>query len=67
VSNLVNILEKAMIDKGIKGYKQLSEVSGVGYEIVLNLMKGGTNIKLSKLTLITKALNVEIKYISGES
>ena len=64
MSNLVNILEKAMIDKGIKGYKQLSKESGVGYEVVLRLMKGGTNIKLNDLNSITEVLNVEIKYIS---
>ena len=65
--NFAHILAMELIDKGIKGYKQLYVVSGVGYEIVVNLMKGSTNIKLNQLNLITKAQYVDNQHLSGES
>ena len=57
-------IQKAMIDKDIKGPKQLSELSGISYEKTLRLLKGNTSIKLKDAMDTARALGLELKFIS---
>ena len=62
--DLVKVLKKAMVDKNVSGYPELSALSGVSYDITLRLMKGAKNIKLSDVEATASALDVKIKFIS---
>lgn len=63
---LVKIIQKQMIELGIDGNKELEDLSGVGYGVILRLMKGSESIKLKDLKSITNALNIQLKYVIGE-
>lgn len=53
------ILKKAMIDKDIKSFRQLSEVSGVAYQTVVNIM-GGSNASLKTVSKLFKSMGFEL-------
>lgn len=55
-----NKLRKAMIDKGIKSDKALSELSGVSYYIVLRLLKNDGSCRLNDLITVADFLDVEL-------
>ena len=60
---LVKIIQKQMIELGVDGNKELEDLSGVGYGVILRLMKGSESIKLKDLRAITDALSIQVKYI----
>jgi len=61
--DLVKTFKKAMVDKGVSGNPELSELSGVSYDITLRLMKGSKLVKLSDVVATANALDIELKFI----
>lgn len=64
----INIeIKKRMVEKDIKGPKQLSELTGVSYERCLRLLKGDSSVKLKDAVLVTEYLGASLKFvINGE-
>jgi len=60
---LVKIIQKQMIELNIDGNKGLEAHSGISYDIILRLMKGGKSIKLKDLNVITKSLGITLKFV----
>ncbi len=60
-------IKKRMIDKDIKGTKQLSELAGISYDRCLRLLKGDTSVKLKDAVTVAECLGADIKFvIKGE-
>ena len=60
-------IKKRMIDKDIKGAKQLSEASGVSYERCLRLLRGDKSVKLKDAVEVAECLGASVKFvIEGE-
>lgn len=61
---LSKIFGKAMIDKDVKGYKQLSELSGVSYEKTIRIMKDAPSAKIVDVIAVAKSLDLNIKLVA---
>jgi DNA-binding phage protein len=65
--NLSKELKKAMIDSGMKGAKQLSEVAGISYGKTIRALNGDSSSRLIDIAQLAHALNLEIKFsVKGE-
>ncbi len=56
-------LQKRMLDLDIKGAKQLSELTGVGYHKTLRIIKGDGTVRLKDVVTIAESLGLEFKFI----
>tara|TARA_B110000014_G_C19849929_1_gene440457 strand:+ start:183 stop:380 length:198 start_codon:yes stop_codon:yes gene_type:complete len=60
------IFGKAMVEKEIKGYKQLSELSGVSYEKTIRIMKNAPSAKMVDVVSIATSLGLKLKFVLTE-
>ena len=55
-------LKKAMIDNGIDGAKQLSEVAGMSYNKVIRALNSDRRSRLVDVVKLAATLNLQIKF-----
>lgn len=63
--NLGKELKKAMVDKGVSGAKQLSELSGISYGKTIRALNGDNSSRLVDVVTIANCLGVSLKFISN--
>jgi len=59
-------LKKAMIDNGIDGAKQLSEVAGISYNKVIRALNSDSSSRLVDVVALASTLKLKIVFISEE-
>lgn len=64
---LSKIFAKAMVDKEVKGVKQLSELAGISYEKTSRIMKDQSSAKMVDVVAVARCLDLELKFsVKGE-
>lgn len=61
---LGKIFGKAMVDKDIKGIKQLSDCAGISYEKTIRIMKDQPSAKIVDVIAVADCLGLKIKFVS---
>jgi len=59
-------LKKAMIDNGIDGAKQLSEVAGLSYNKVIRALNSDTSSRLVDVAKLASTLKLKIVFVGEE-
>ena len=60
-------LQKAMVDNGIKGAVQLSELTGLSYDVTIRLLRDEPSAKLKDAITTAKALGLKFTFtMTGE-
>lgn len=60
---LSKVFGKAMVDKEVKGFKQLSDLSGISYERTIRIMKDEPSAKMVDVVAVGECLGLELKFI----
>ena len=60
---LSKVFAKAMVDKEVKGVKQLSELAGISYEKTVRIMKDQSSAKLVDVVAVANCLDLELKFL----
>jgi hypothetical protein len=63
IKMLSSIFKKAMVDSGVSGNKQLSELAGISYEKTMRIMKDQPSAKLVDVVAIATCLGLKLKFI----
>lgn len=64
IMGLSKIFAKAMVDKEIRGYKQLSESAGISYEKTVRIMKDQPSAKMVDVIAVANCLDLKLKFVS---
>lgn len=60
------LFKKAMIDKNIRGIKQLSEMAGISYDRCFRLMKDQPSTKMVDVIAVADVLGLKLKWVSKQ-
>ena len=59
-------LKKAMIDNGIDGAKQLSELAGISYNKVIRALNSDSSSRLVDVVALASTLKLKIVFVGEE-